>query len=120
MALGFQIQDDIIDILDDKGHEKGSDIRKGKKTLLAIKALELSDTENKKILARFIGKADATESEMNKVIRIMQDSGAIEYSKRLANSKNIHSKELVKKINIPGHYKEIFFELADFMIQRKF
>lgn len=38
-ALSFQILDDMIDLTTGKGHELGSDIKRGKKTLLMIKNL---------------------------------------------------------------------------------
>ena len=53
IGLAFQLMDDILDVYADYetfGKEPGGDIASNKKTFLLLKALELADTENRKIL----------------------------------------------------------------------
>ncbi|MBN2367501.1 polyprenyl synthetase family protein [Candidatus Woesearchaeota archaeon] len=117
-ALSFQIQDDIIDLMGDKGHEQGSDIKKGKKTLLVIKALEKADDYQKKILMKIFGDSRADENAIMKVIGIMKDTGALDYARKFAISKNNDAKEILKRLDLDSYHKQIFSEYADFLFNR--
>jgi geranylgeranyl diphosphate synthase type I len=120
IAMSFQIQDDIIDITGDKGHEPGSDIKKGKKTLLILKASEKADSYEKKILHDVCGKQDASEREISKVIDIMHDAGAIVYCKNLALHYNKEAKDLLRKMKLDLYHSLLFSDMADFMIKRNY
>jgi len=115
-ALSFQIQDDIIDIVGKKGHQVGSDIRKGKRTLLYIKSLELSNEYQKKDLIKYYGKNH--DETVKRIIQIMQDTGSINYCKKLANLKNNKAKKILEKINMSNEHKIIFRDMTDFMLNR--
>ncbi len=117
-AIAFQIQDDIIDILGEKGHDLGSDIKKGKKTLLMIKALEKSSDRQKKILLDIYNKNSSDENEIKKVIGIMHDTGSIDYSRRLANAYLKIAEENASKLKLDILYSEIFKGYLDFMTKR--
>lgn len=110
-GIAFQLQDDLIDTKKSKGRKLGTDIKKGKKTLLVIKALEKANTEQRKILLDILGKENASEEEINKVIEIFKETEAIDYVKELANKKIKESKEQIKKSNIKE--KEFFNKIAD-------
>ena len=116
-AYSFQIQDDIIDI-SDKGYAIGSDIKNGKKTLLMIKTMELANDEQKNIIRKVFGSQNITE--LKKIIEIMHSSGAVKYCQKLALDKNNQAKDLLKKIKINPHYKELFIEFTDFLFSHKF
>ena len=105
-AIAFQIQDDIIDVLGNKGHEFGSDIKKGKKTLLMIKTLEKANDDQKRFIMKIIGKA-ASDEDIKKVVKIMHDTGAINYCRRLIKQYSEKAKE-----------SGILRELVDVMINR--
>ncbi len=115
LGLSYQIQDDILDLTKEKGHVQGSDIKKRKKTLLMIKTLEKATQDQKKVLNNI--KEDASEPEIKKVIEIMHDTNSVKYCKRLAREKRDYAKELLKKLNISEHYKQIFMEFSDFMLK---
>ena len=117
-AISFQIQDDIIDILGDKGHEKGSDIKKGKMTLLMIKAQENADEHGKKIIRDVFGNSRADSNGVNRLIKLMHDTGAIDYAKRIALSNNNEAKHILAGLDIDSHYKQIFLGYTDFLFQR--
>lgn len=119
-ATAFQIKDDIIDISSEmkKGHELGSDIKKGKKTLMVIKALELADEKDKKIILDVLGKEDSSLEEINSVIDILNSSGAVEYADKTAKEKIKTAKEYLKKAEISKESFEFFDKLADYMVER--
>ena len=121
IATAFQIKDDIMDISIDmnKGHEIGSDIKKGKNTLLIIKALEFSDVKQKKIIQTKLGKEDATSDEIMEVIKIINDVGSLKYSEELAQKKVQEGKKSLDKCNLKKEAVEFFNDLADYMINRR-
>lgn len=117
-AIAFQLEDDIIDILGKKGHELGSDIKKGKRTLLMIKAFEKASDEEKKILNKFYIKKNLTKNEINKVINIFNKTGSIEYNKKLANTYINKARFILKKLNLNN--SEILNFFLNQMINRRF
>jgi geranylgeranyl pyrophosphate synthase len=110
MALAFQIQDDILDLTIGKGHEIGSDIKKGKRTLIFIKTYE----KNKEI-KKYLGKDD-----IKPAIKIINDSGAIQYSKKIAMIQINNSKSILKSLNLEMKYENLFSDLIRFMIERSY
>jgi geranylgeranyl diphosphate synthase type I len=117
-AIAYQIEDDIIDVLGDKGHELGSDIRKGKKTLLIIKTLEEANDSQKKFVSEAYGNQSANEDAIKKVIRIMKETKAVDYSRRLANNYIQTAKKFILGLKLDAYYKEVFLGFIDSMINR--
>jgi len=118
-AFSFQIQDDLLDISDDKDHEQGSDIKNGKKTLLMIKTLELANDEQKNIIKKTYSNPEISQSEIKKITEIMHSTGAVKYCQKLASHKNNQAKELLRKLNISIQYKQTFSEFTDYLLSRK-
>jgi len=121
VATAFQIKDDILDISPtmNKGHEFGSDIKKGKNTLLIIKALELSDGKQKKIIQSKLGKEDASSDEIMEVTKIINKVGALKYAEELAEKKSEEGKIALTKCNLKEEAVEFFNDLADYMVSRR-
>lgn len=90
MAVGkaFQIRDDVLGIFGDEkklGKPIGSDIIENKQTLLVIKALEKGDRQQRKIVRKLLGKKDLKLEELEVFRKIVRETGALEYSNKLAN-----------------------------------
>jgi len=102
-----------------KGHELGSDIKKGKKTLLVIKALEKASKNQRDILMSTIGNESATEDEIKKTIEIIKSSGAVDYVMMLAHKKIVEAKGHLMKTSLNDKSMEFFNGFADFMMERK-
>ncbi|MFC1704769.1 polyprenyl synthetase family protein [Nanoarchaeota archaeon] len=121
-ATTFQIQDDIMDISSSmkKGHEIGSDIKQGKRTLLVIKALELGDEGQKKVLFDALGKEEATKEQIELAIDVLHSTGAVDYAKELALKMINDGKSALAKAE-PALTEEglkFFNDFADYMIKR--
>jgi geranylgeranyl pyrophosphate synthase len=123
VAIAFQIHDDIMDIDETmkKGNTLGSDIRKGKKTLLMIYALEEATTEERIYLGEVSGKSDASKEEIEKVVKIFERTGAIEKTKALADKYVSEGKMSLERLKreISAEGFEFFNQLADYMTKRK-
>ena len=120
-ALAFQLQDDIMDISSEmgKGHKLGSDLMKGKKTLLVIKALEKASKRQRETLLKALGNGNANEEQIKDAINIIKATGALDYVKFLANTKIMEAKENLKRIGLNKESLEFFGGFADFMLERK-
>ena len=82
-GLAFQIQDDILELTDPeaKGHEYGSDIKKGKATLPLILALESCSQEEKAQVGKIIGNESATRQDLDNVKELMDKHDIYDKSK---------------------------------------
>ncbi|MDR4503250.1 MAG: polyprenyl synthetase family protein [Candidatus Scalindua sp.] len=120
MGPAFQIKDDLIDLTKGKGRGGviGSDIKEGKASFLYAYAYEAANNDDREILAEIMAKEreSTTEKEIKIVLEIYQRYGAME-------SAQSHAEDLTKQAisvvdDIPVHNKEVFREIANFMIQR--
>lgn len=118
-AVGFQIQDDLLDVTGKKGHTRGSDILEGKMTLLMLKTLELANTQQKEQIMSAFGKRKTSDQTILSIIDIMKDLGAIEYCKSKARQQCLKAKEILGEINQGTKYAGVFSDLIDYMILRE-
>ncbi len=81
LGMGFQITDDILDIVADEktlGKPTGSDIRQGVITLPALYALRYDP--NRQELANLLSSPEACTNEAQRIIEIISDSDGIDYA----------------------------------------
>ncbi len=121
IAIAFQLQDDIMDISIEmnKGHELGSDIKKGKKTLLVIRAMDAARSKDKKILAGIINDKNASDEDIKSAVEIIKYSGAIDYCRRMASGKIHDAKRILTKVGLKKDAYDFFCGLADYVLERK-
>jgi len=124
VGVAFQIVDDIIGTFGDPkktGKPIDSDIKEGKKTILLIKAIEQTTSNEKKKLQQVIGNRNASEEEIEEVRRIMKDSGALEYAKAKAEELFEASKLFLEQANpvLDNQYQNYLIELAKLGVDRK-
>ncbi|MFH1403413.1 MAG: polyprenyl synthetase family protein [Candidatus Altiarchaeota archaeon] len=82
-GTAFQIKDDLLDITADQrelGKPVGSDIRKGKKTLIMVHALNNSNPAQRDILLRTLGNEDASDDDVSEVLCVMNETGSIKFA----------------------------------------
>ncbi|NJE09712.1 polyprenyl synthetase family protein [Thermococcus sp. MAR1] len=134
VGIAFQIWDDVLDLIADEeklGKPVGSDIRKGKKTLIVghffSKASEEDKAEFLKVFGKYAGdaKGDAlihdeqVKEEVAKAIELLKKYGSIDYAAEYA-------KNLVKEANealkvLPESEARNDLELlAEFLVEREF
>lgn len=116
----FQLKDDILCITKETNKDKyGSDIRKGKKTLLIIKALENSNDAQRKIIGEVLGKDNATTGEIDQVVNVIKETGALDYVNSLAEKNIEEGKKKLMGHDLNQEAVDFFVEFADFMIKRE-
>ena len=117
IGLAFQIQDDYLDLASDEetlGKPIGSDIGKGKMTIIAIKGLANDDSG--RLLE--ILKADGnSQDEIDEAIQILTNCGAIEYAHNLAQESVRKAKEVLEILD-DSSSKQVLADIADFVLER--
>ncbi len=116
VGVGFQIFDDVLDLVtheDVLGKMRGSDLREGKQTLIAIHA------RMKNVKLDVFGKRNADKAEIENTLKTLEDSGSIEYANTTARKYVAEGK--AKLDVLPDtEAKYILLALADYMIERKY
>lgn len=122
IGLGFQLKDDLLDTFGNEivfGKKNGGDIVSNKKTFLYIKALELANNNERKILLKHY---KSIELQSNSKINLIKDM-FIKLNVDVAASEvidgffNLGIKSL-DKINLPAKRKIQLMEVAVKMIDR--
>ncbi len=122
IGLAFQIQDDWLDVYSDEnvfGKKSGGDIIANKKTWLYIKALELADSNTKKILLDAFSGGITDPEEKIKIVKAAYDE--LEVS-RIAldkiNSYFENALSYLNKINVDKTAKTPLKEFSEKLMNR--
>ncbi len=121
MGIAFQIHDDILGLYGDEkvlGKPVGSDVREGKRTILVVEAYRNASEEERKELERIIGKEDATKEEIEKVRKIVEKNGGLDYAKKLEDKYYKESLRVVEDLRDP-EVRDILKEMAHYFIKRE-
>lgn len=120
IGLAFQLQDDIVDISPGlKGHALGSDIKRGKHTLLMIKAFEKASPKQKHILFSALGNDCAAQETIQAAIDVLHATGAVDYVKDKADQKLRGGQSSLDNIGLSEEGRDFFDGLVSFLEQRK-
>ena len=117
IGLAFQIQDDYLDIAADEetlGKPIGSDIGKGKMTIIAIKGLASVDDDR---LLEILKAEDNSQDEIDEAVEILTNCGAIEYARNLALESVDQAKEVLEILD-DSSFKQVLIDIADFVLER--
>ncbi len=120
IGLAFQIRDDMLDMSSDQellGKDIGNDIRNGKKTLITVHALQHASGSNRNILLSFFGNPKASDEDINKVHKVFQDVGSIQFAEEKAKQFSAIAGNALSIL--PDSYsKEALVSLAEFAVTR--
>ena len=118
IGTAFQIQDDYLDVIsDDLGKPVGSDIAKGKMTLMVVKALAESEGEDHERLLEILKEENSSQENVQEAIDLFNKYGSIEYAHNLA-LENVDGAKKVLEILPDSEAKSMLIALADFVIDR--
>ncbi|WP_458403647.1 short chain isoprenyl diphosphate synthase IdsA [Methanobrevibacter sp.] len=117
IGLAFQIQDDYLDLASDEetlGKPIGSDIAKGKMTIIAIKGLAGDESGR---LLEILKAEENSQDEIDEAIEILTNCGAIEYARNLAQESVEQAKEVLEILD-GSSFKQALIDIADFVLER--
>ncbi len=121
-GTAFQMQDDVIGLIGDEkevGKPIGSDIRQGKRTLIAVHAFTHSDDEQKNRLMKGLGNNDATDEEIKIALDVMKEVGSIQYAIDLANDMAHKAMKLIDQLPVNDNSKLLRL-FASYMVERDY
>jgi len=88
VGTSFQVQDDILNLTGEEekyGKRIGDDVSEGKPTLILIHALKNASESDRELIMEALNRP-YDEKKVRDVIRIFEDTGAIEYARAVADS----------------------------------
>ena len=118
IGLAFQIQDDYLDLVSDEetlGKPIGSDIAKGKMTIIAINGLANCDNSDR--LLEILKDSNNSQDDVLEAIGILNDCGSIEYARNLAQE-NVMKAKQVLEILPDSSSKQTLADIANFVLER--
>ena len=86
-GIAFQVQDDILGLLgadEELGKPVGSDLREGKRTVILHHAWAQADAQARALLKQVVGNSAASEQELAKATRLLDQLGGIARARELA------------------------------------
>ncbi|ACS90287.1 MULTISPECIES: polyprenyl synthetase family protein [Thermococcus] len=133
VGIAFQIWDDVLDLIADEeklGKPVGSDIRKGKKTIIVAHFLENASEEDKlkffKVFGKYAGDVkgegiieEDIQEEVKKAIDLLKKYGSTDYAANLARKLIEEAKEALKALPESEARKHLEL-LADFIVEREY
>ena len=121
IGLSFQIRDDVLNLTADPSKYKkeiGEDIKEGKRSLITLNLLSKLPEEQKKKVSVILKKPEKTEEEVQEIISLAKEHGAIDYASSISDRLVDEAKEALNIVE-DGHKREIMLSLADYMVRRE-
>jgi geranylgeranyl pyrophosphate synthase len=123
VGVGFQIQDDVLDLTSDEFADKkggrGQDITEGKRSLPVIHTLRVADAEDKRRLTEILNQHTSNQKLRDEAIALMRKYGSIEYAKKKAETMVKKCWNHVELLLPESEGKEKLKAFAVFLIERK-
>ena len=118
----FQIRDDVLGIWGGKetGKPVGADIKRKKKALPAIHALNMSrGASASRIKDIFRTQDDLKEKDIHEVLEIMESLETQNYCQSMAAERWMDCKQMIKSLDLSGQTAKEFTELGEFLLVRE-
>ena len=118
LGLCFQLMDDLIDITGDTetlGKPAGSDVVQGKKTLIAIHALDSNN--DLPAFTKVYGKGECSEDDLEAAVNELRDNGSIEYAMDRAMRYHSEAHQILDGLE-PSPALEVLRQLTDMQLTR--
>jgi len=122
LGIAFQLRDDWLGIFgnaEELGKPIGSDISSAKPTLLMMETLKRTDSKSKQFLLSLFGKNNIPQKDIEKVKKIMKDSGAEEFICNKIEKLKIKAE---KSLNYfpDNNYKKLLLDFNEYLATREY
>ena len=118
-GLAFQIQDDLLNIEGDPetvGKDFCSDITEGKRTLMAVHALQNSNRRDR--LEEILSSKTTDPAMLAEAVEIMRESGSIDYARNYAEHLTSIAKTRLIDMIAPSPARDLLVSMADYFVSR--
>lgn len=122
-GIAFQIVDDLLGMFGSTkeiGKPVLSDLQEGKRTILMYYGFKFADETQKVILDRNFGNVNVTMHDLKLVRKVLTENGAKAKTIFMAQAEAEAAKKAIGKLALPGELPELFSELTDYLVGRKF
>lgn len=121
MGIGFQLQDDYLDVFGNKkfGKKIGGDILLNKKTYLLIKLLESTNEKEKIIINNWINNSNNPIQKIEAITNLMKDKNIDSITESVINDYFNKAFDYLKKIDIKNSQKNELIKFSKKLINRK-
>lgn len=121
LGTAFQLIDDVLDYDGDTaalGKNIGDDLAEGKPTLPLIYAMQSVSEAQAALITQCISDESVSSQTFNEVINIIRDSGALDYTRRLANEQAQLALQSLSVLN-SSEYRDGLETLVKFSVDRQ-
>ncbi len=118
-GLAFQVQDDILNLVGTKeatGKDFRSDITEGKRTLVAIHALQNSPRRER--LLEILSAHTSDQAVLAEAVEIMEESDSVGFARDYARDLVLLAKERLDDALEPSRALTLLLSMADFFVKR--
>ena len=123
LGLAFQIRDDMLGVWGDPklvGKPLASDIRRKKKSLPVVYVFQHAKGQQRAELEAIYRNAEVGDTEVNRVLDIMNSLGAQDYSWHMARRYRGEALAELKALSLSQADQHLFAEVADFLVERNY
>ena len=120
LGIIFQIRDDIFDYYDSKeiGKPTGNDMAEGKLTLPVLYALNSTEDEEMKAIARKVKSRDASQEEISRLVAFTKANGGIEYAEQKMLELRSQCLQFIDAESVTEEIRIALTAYIDYVIQR--
>ena len=118
LGLCFQLMDDLIDITGDTetlGKPAGSDVVQGKKTLIAIHALDSGN--DLPAFSKVYGKGECSDADLKAAVDELRNNGSIDYAMDRAMKYHSEAHQILNGLE-QSPALEVLRQLTDMQLTR--
>ncbi|MCL4345306.1 MAG: polyprenyl synthetase family protein [Candidatus Thermoplasmatota archaeon] len=122
VGIAFQLHDDVIGLFGTEkeiGKPPKSDVNEGKQTLLMIEAMKRSDPADRDFIWKTLTSGNVSDNDFEKLKRIVEDTGSLDYSRWLINRFIELGKEKLSRVDGDPEVKDFLRWFADYLVSRK-
>ena len=120
LGIIFQIRDDIFDYYDSKeiGKPTGNDMTEGKLTLPVLYALNSTDDNEMKTIARKVKSRDVSLEEISRLVAFTKANGGIEYAEQKMLELRSQCLQFIDAESVTEEIRIALTAYIDYVIQR--
>ena len=120
LGIIFQIRDDIFDYYDSKeiGKPTGNDMAEGKLTLPVLYALNSTEDEEMKAIARKVKSRDVSQEEISRLVAFTKANGGIEYAEQKMLELRSQCLQFIDAESVTEEIRIALTSYIDYVIQR--
>lgn len=120
-GLAFQLQDDLLNLVgSDETHTKDfrSDITEGKRTLIAVHALQQLDLVRAEELHQILSSGSSDPTLLSRGVALMEAAGSIAYVRDFANQLVKEAQAIVESAPLTSEAVSLLLSMAAFFVLR--